>query len=229
MKLLFVVLALALTACAQVEQAAQQANVSVNKTIQYVEEVIEIKAPPHYTIVAFGDSLTEGPGVAINESYPAVLEQLLQERGYNVTVVNAGVSGETSSGARARIDTVLAQKPDIVIVETGVNDILQGMPAGETATNLNAIIDELQENNITVILAGMEAFGEYQGFSFQVQTMYPDIAAQQEVRFIPFFLKGVAGMQQYTLPDYVHPNAAGYRIIAEQNVLPEVEKALDKQ
>lgn len=234
MKALLPVLLLLLTACSQVDlEAAQElaAGIPQNATVEeIVEEAAEIIEPPKsWTIVAFGDSLTEGYGVAANESYPAVLEQLLQERGYEATVINEGVSGETSAGSRARIEDVLAHTPDMVILETGVNDILNGVPVEETAANLEAIVRELQENNITVILAGMEAFGEFQGYSIRVQTMYPDIAEAYGTPFIPFFLQGVAGVPEYNLPDYVHPNAAGYRVITEQNVLPVVEAVIEGQ
>lgn len=216
-----------LAGCAQLEPAAEQAAADIADEIEPLIE--EVTAPPRsWTIVAFGDSLTAGPGVASNETYPAVVQQLLRDRGHNATVYNDGVSGETSAGALQRVDHVISHAPDIVILETGVNDILGGSDA-QTANNLNAIIDELQANNITIILAGMEAFGEFGGYRIEVQTMYPDIAAAQDVHFIPFFLRGVAGQPEYTLPDMVHPNAAGYRVIAEQNVLPAVLEVIEGQ
>jgi acyl-CoA thioesterase I len=225
------VIVLLLAACTQtpteqtVQETVQQVQQEITTTIP---EEIPILPPEPTVIVAFGDSLTEGTGVSEEEAYPAQLEEMLKVDGYDVIVYNEGVSGELSGGAVQRIDTVLAHDPDIVILETGVNDILQGVPFEQTSTNINTIIDELQASNVTVILAGMEAYGSYQGYSIQIQTMYPRIAEEQNVPFIPFFLAGVAGVPELNLPDYVHPNAAGYRIIAEQNVKPIVEKEIEK-
>jgi acyl-CoA thioesterase I len=208
-----------------VEQIDTADTINTTEITAVVEELLP---PQPQTIVALGDSLTAGPGVAENETYPAQLQALLRERtGINHTVMNAGVGGELSAGTRARINNVLAQNPDIVIVETGVNDILQGVPTNTTIENLDAIISELQTNNVTVILAGMEAYGSYGGYTIQITTMYPSIAERHHVKLIPFFLAGVAGVPELNLPDHVHPNAAGYRIIAEQNVLPVVEEQLD--
>lgn len=181
------------------------------------------------TIVAVGDSLTAGLGVAEEMAYPAQLELKLKSAGYNYRVINAGVSGETSSGARARIEWVLSSlNPDIVILETGANDGLRGTDPKLLETNLDQVCALLKENNIQVLLAGMQMLPnlgpEYtQAFS----TIYPSIAQKHGVVFMPFFLKDVAGETDFNQPDRLHPTAQGYSRITD-NIYPYVIEVIEK-
>jgi len=179
-------------------------------------------------IVAMGDSLTAGYGLAMEESYPAQLERKLRAAGYPYQVINAGVSAETSSGALSRLEWVLTMKPDIVILETGANDGLRGIDPQLAEDNIRKILITLKEREITVVLAGMKMVrnlgpGYVEGFN----SIYPKLAKEQEVIFMPFFLEGVAMVSQYNQEDRIHPNAAGYAKIVE-NLLPYVVRAIEE-
>lgn len=179
-------------------------------------------------IVAMGDSLTAGLGLPESEAYPALLEQLLAERGHNYRVVNAGISGETSSGARSRIDWILKLEPRIIIVETGANDGLRGIDPELVEENIDHIIARFKQEGVTVILTGMQMVTNL-GASYvsSFNNLYPKLAAKHDVIFMPFFLKGVATEASLNQEDGIHPNAAGYEVIAA-NLLPFVEEAVGK-
>jgi acyl-CoA thioesterase-1 len=179
------------------------------------------------TIVALGDSLTAGYGLAEEEAWPALLERRLAAEGVRWRVVNAGISGETSSGALARVDWVLRQlKPDVVILETGPNDGLRGLELGLVRENLLAAVRRLQAGGATVVLAGMQMVrnlgDEYtRGFA----ALYPAVAAETGAILVPFLLEGVAAVPALNLPDGIHPNADGQRRILE-TVHPHVLRAI---
>lgn len=180
------------------------------------------------SIIAFGDSLTEGYGLDPEESYPAQLQQKLIAAGYGeYEVINAGVSGETSSGALARTDFIIDQRPDIVVFEIGGNDGLRGVDPALTRRNIDMILSKLTAADIAVLFAGMK-ITENLGREYveQFQSIYPELAAKHDVPFLPFFLEGVAGKQSLNLPDEIHPNAEGYRIIVEENIFPLLEVML---
>ena len=184
--------------------------------------------PPEGVIVAMGDSLTEGLGVPEADSYPSVLQQMLEERGVHWRVINAGISGETSSGARSRLDWVMKLKPDIVILETGANDALRGLPPENIFENIDAIVTELKARGVTVVLAGMKIhpnFGPEYGRNFA--DIYERVAHEHDIIRMPFFLEGVAGRSELNRADGLHPNAAGYREVARQ-VLPYVLDAIER-
>ncbi len=181
------------------------------------------------TIVALGDSLTAGYRLDENEAYPARLQELLAAGGEPWRVVNAGVSSETSSGALSRVEWVLESlSPDIVILETGANDGLRGIDVALARENIRAIVTRLQEERVTVLLAGMQMvknLGEDYGQAFAA--LYGEVAAETGVILIPFFLEGVAGDPSLNLADGIHPTAAGYRIVAG-NVYPYVREAIER-
>jgi acyl-CoA thioesterase I len=168
-------------------------------------------------IVAFGDSLTAGYGLASpKESYPALLQQMLDADGYRYEVVNAGVSGDTSAGGLRRLDWTLdAGEVRFVILELGANDFLRGQPVAETRKNLSAMIERSQARGARVLLAGMytttNAGGDYLR---QIDALFKSLAAEHRVTLIPFFLEGVAGKAELNLDDGVHPNAEGTRLVA---------------
>lgn len=178
-------------------------------------------------IVALGDSLTAGFGVDLSESYPALLEKKLQENGYQYTVVNAGVSGETSSGTLARVEWILSQNPEIVIVETGANDGLRGVAVNLLEENLRGIVEILHERNVAVLLAGMKMVWNLgPDYVSQFNKVYPTIADERDVELMPFFLEGVAMKSDLNSDDGLHPNSAGYMVIVE-NIYPYVVKVID--
>jgi len=183
--------------------------------------------PARGTIVAMGDSLTAGLGVAPDKSYPALVEKMLAEDGHDFRVVNAGISGETSSGARSRVDWILKLDPDIVIVETGANDGLRAIDTELIEENIDRIILKFKDEHVTVILAGMKMVTNLgPDYVSSFNEIYPRLAARHQVIFMPFFLDGVAAEPSLNQPDGIHPNSEGYRVIAT-NILPFVEQAIE--
>jgi acyl-CoA thioesterase-1 len=177
-------------------------------------------------IVALGDSLTAGYGVVANDSFTVRLEAALRDAGMNARVVNAGVSGDTTAGGLARLDWVLADAPDLVIVELGSNDALRGLDPAAMEANLDAILTSLAAKDIPAVLAGMLAppnLGRAYGEAFQA--VYPRLAKRHGVVFYPFFLDGVAAQPALNQPDGIHPNPAGVRVIVER-FTPYVLRAL---
>jgi acyl-CoA thioesterase-1 len=178
-------------------------------------------------IVAFGDSITAGYGIALSEAYPKLLEEMLLARGHGVVVVNSGVSGETTAGGLRRAEFVAMQKPDIVLVALGGNDVLRGIPPSNTKENLAQIIAIFQNKGIRVVLVGMyapENLGEV--YVREFNALYPDLARTYAVPLVPFLLEGVALDPALNQNDGIHPNQAGARIIAEQNMFPILEPML---
>lgn len=177
-------------------------------------------------ILAFGDSLTAGYGLDPGDGFAPRLEAALRARGYDVQVLNGGVSGDTTAGGLDRLDWALADKPDLAIVELGANDMLRGVDPAEVEKNLDAMLARLKARNIPVLLAGMVAapnLGHAYGEAFGA--IYPRLAQKYGVPLYPFFLDGVAGDTALALEDAMHPDAAGVRRIVE-GILPTVEKTL---
>lgn len=167
-------------------------------------------------ILAFGDSLTAGFGVAREESYPSRLQDLLKKEGYLYKVVNAGVSGDTTAGGRRRIDWLLKHKPEIVILELGANDGLRGLPLDEMESNLETIILTCKKNGADVLLAGMKIPPNYgEDYTSGFEQIFPRLAEKHKTGLIPFFLENVAGVQKLTRPDGIHPEAEGYAIVVK--------------
>ena len=179
-----------------------------------------------YKIVGLGDSLMAGFGLDAGQAFPEKLEKALREKGHDVVIVNAGVSGDTSSGGLSRLDWSVPDGTRFVILELGANDMLRGIGPDITEKNLDAMISRLKERNIAVLLAGMRAAPnlgpEYQaGFD----AIYPRLAEKHGVPLYPFFLDGVAADPGYLQADGMHPNPAGVDRIVER-LLPVVEKLL---
>ena len=178
------------------------------------------------TIVAVGDSLTAGLGVAEEFAYPALLEKKLAAAGFPYRVINAGVSGETSSGTLSRTSWILRMKPDIVILETGANDGLRGIDPSVVRKNIEDILQLLQEAHVTVILAGMEMVRSLgPEYTDAFRRVYPEASKRFRVPLIPFFLAGVAGRSKLNQADGIHPTAEGYKIVVE-TVYPYVVEAI---
>ena len=180
-------------------------------------------------LIAFGDSLTAGFGLAEPESYPYLLQQKLKADGYSYEVVNAGVSGDTSLGGLERADWVLGQEnAEIIILELGANDLLRGMPVDRMKSNLDRIIRKAKEKNIKVLLCGMLApptMGS--GYQRDYVNAFPDLADEHNVAFLPFLLEGIAIKRELNQADGIHPNAEGTRIMTE-NIYSAVKPLLVK-
>jgi acyl-CoA thioesterase I len=168
-------------------------------------------------IVALGDSLTAGLGVAADEAYPARLEARLAREGYAYRVVNAGVSGDTTAGGLRRVDWVLRAKPEIVIVALGANDGLRAQSPQAMRENLATIVRRLQAAGARVLLAGMRLPPNYGAeYTKEFQAVFPEVARSTGVAFMPFLLDGVAADPRLNQPDGIHPTAAGQQVIADR-------------
>lgn len=192
------------------------------------EPAVSATDKPQYsgTIVAVGDSLTAGYGVPETDAYPARLGRKLNEAGYKWRVVNAGISGETSTGALARIDWILKLQPDIVILETGANDGLRGHDPELTRRNIDRIVMALQAKNVVVVLAGMQMLTNMGSpYRDEFTAVYPRVAKERKLLLVPFFLDKVAGEENLNLSDGIHPNPQGYAIVTD-TLYPYVLQAI---
>ncbi|MFT3732619.1 MAG: arylesterase [Hyphomicrobium sp.] len=175
------------------------------------------------SIVAFGDSLTAGYGVKTSESFPAQLQMALEAKGHKVTITNAGVSGDTTSGGLERLDWALDPKPDAVILELGANDALRGLDPKIPRTNLEKMLDDLKAKGIPVLLTGMKAPNNWGAdYTKNFDAIFPDLAKKYDVPLYPFFLEGVALDPSFTQPDGLHPTGKGVAEIVKR-ILPDVE------
>lgn len=168
------------------------------------------------TVVFLGDSLTAGLGLAKRDSYPALIEARIRAAGLGWRVVNAGVSGDTSAGARARLDWVFKDRPALLFICIGSNDGLRGLPVKELEANLRAILARAKQERCRVVLAGAmlpENYGAEYREAFRA--VFPRVAKAAQVRFLPFLLEGVALRPELNQEDGIHPNAAGARRIAD--------------
>ncbi len=182
------------------------------------------------TILCFGNSITAGYDIDPEYAYPAVLEEKLHKEGYKVEVINAGSSGETSAGGLERINWILRQPIDVFILELGGNDGLRGLPLDQTKKNLQSIIEQVKTKypEARVVIAGMMVppnMGERYGNEFI--KIYPELARKNNASLIPFLLEGVGGDPKLNMPDGIHPNASGHKILAE-NVLKVIKPLLKK-
>lgn len=169
------------------------------------------------TVVAFGDSLTAGYGLAPEDTFPVRLERALRARGIRARVVNAGLSGDTTAGGRERLEWSLAGKPALMIVQLGGNDALRGIEPALTRANLDAIIGRIRAAGVAVVLAGMRAppnMGDR--YAREFNAIFGDLARGHGVTLYPFFLEGVAARPEYSQEDGIHPNRRGVEIIVER-------------
>jgi acyl-CoA thioesterase I len=180
-------------------------------------------------VLAFGDSLYAGYGLDQGESFPAVLERMLDERGMAARIVNAGVSGDTTAGGLRRLAFTLDgldRKPDLAIVGLGANDMLRGIDPAETRRNLRAIVEELKRRDIPVMLTGMVASRSLGAdYVRRFDAIYPEIAREFGAELDPFFMEDVITDRSLLLEDGLHPNAEGIRVIARR-LAPKVAEEL---
>lgn len=188
-------------------------------------------APPAaeaHTVLFLGTSLTAGYGLPTEQSFPARIQEKVDSAGLPFRVVNAGVSGETSAGARRRIDWLLRQPFDVLVLETGANDMLRGADLDSTRANIQAIIDRVRDErpNAQIVLAGMMAPPNLgREYANRFRDMYPALATENDVTLVPFLLAGVGGVPELNQRDGIHPNAQGQAIVAE-NVWTVLEPEL---
>ena len=221
--IIFLLAAAAIFSGCAASSAEQQSNQS------FTQSPPPIIASGKPKIIAFGDSLTAGFGLAEKESYPYLLQQKLNADGYDYEVVNAGVSGETSLGGLERVDWVLEQENvKILILELGANDLLRGLPVAKMKTNLETMIKKAQAKNVKVLLCGMLA-PPTMGAQYQREYVntFPDLASQYKVDFLPFLLENIALNKDLNQGDGIHPNAKG-EIIMTDNVYKALEPLLSK-
>lgn len=179
-------------------------------------------------VIFLGDSLTAGLGLAENQAYPALLDRKLDEAGNPIRVLNAGVSGDTTAGGLSRLDWLLSQKPDVLVVGLGANDGLRALPVEETEKNLREIVRRAKAAGARVLLLGMQIPPNYgPEYATAFADMYPRIAEDLDVPLVPFLLDKVGGVRELNLQDGIHPNVQGQEILAE-NVLPYLEELVEK-
>lgn len=179
-----------------------------------------------FRIVGFGDSLMAGYNLGPNEGFPQKLEAALKARGHDVTVANAGVSGDTTAGGLSRLDWSVPEGTDLVILELGANDMLRGLSVEAAERNLDAMMSSLSKRGIQIVLAGMLAAPNLgQDYVEAFNGMYPKLAQKYDVPLIPFFLDGVAANPKLQLDDGLHPNPAGVDRMVE-GALPVIEPLL---
>ena len=180
------------------------------------------------TIVFFGNSLTAGYGLSPEQAFPANKKKKIDSVGLPYNVINAGVSGETSSGGKTRIDWILREPVDIFILELGANDGLRGTQLSETKKNLQDIIDKVKAKypETKLVFAGMEIPPNMgQAYTTEFRNIYIELAAKNKMTLIPFLLEGVGGEPELNQSDGIHPTAEGHLIVAE-NVWKQLEKLL---
>ena len=179
-----------------------------------------------YQIVGFGDSLMAGYGLQPGEAFPEKLQAALKAKGHDTAIVNAGVSGDTSSGGLSRLDWSVPDGTKLVILELGANDMLRGIAPDVTLTNLDQMIARLKERNIAILLVGMRAAPNLgKDYQAQFDAIFPDLAKKHGLPLLPFFLEGVAANPALQLEDGMHPNAAGVDRMV-QEALPVIEPLL---
>ena len=179
-------------------------------------------------IVAFGDSLFAGYGLRPSQSFPTQLQKALKERGHNVVVDNAGVSGDTSAAGLARIAWAIGDDADAVIVEFGANDALRGIDPKVTRENMQKIVAKLNAKRIPTLLTGMRSPANWgENYSEEFDAIFPDLAKEHALLFYPFFLDGVIFDSKLNQQDGIHPNAKGVAAIVK-SILPQVEELIGK-
>jgi acyl-CoA thioesterase-1 len=189
--------------------------------------LISLKPAPK-VILFYGDSLTAGYGLSPEEAFPALVEKKLNKSDKVATVVNAGLSGETSAGGLTRLNWVIRQPIDIFVLELGANDGLRGLPLEQTRKNLQQIIDRVKAKypGVKIVIAGMMVPPNMgPEYTAKFRKIFPELASKNNATLIPFLLQDVAGNEKLNLGDGIHPNPEGHRIVAE-NVAKVIEPLL---
>lgn len=225
LRVLIISAALAAVSCSSGEPAAARESGSSSSAVA-AAPTVETRRP---RIVFLGDSLTAGYGLDIDEAVPSLVQKQLETEGYNYEVVNAGVSGDTSAGGLRRLEWSLDGDVRILVLELGANDGLRGLPVAEMKQNLRTIIRTARMRGIDVLLTGMEAPPNYgQAYTSEFRRVFRDLAAEEKVAFMPFYLYQVAGVPALNIADGMHPNPAGARIV-ETNLWRSLKPLLEKR
>jgi len=214
-----------LFSCADTPKKNSEVKISGSANTE-VEEVIE---GTEKVILFFGDSLTAGYGLELEEAFPALIQNRLDSLGLSYTTLNSGLSGETTAGGLNRLNWVLNQKVDVFVLELGANDGLRGIPLDQTSSNLQAIIDLVKKKNseTKIILAGMQIPPNMgPEYTKEFRKIFPDLATKNNIPLIPFLLENVAGISELNLEDGIHPTAEGHQLVMENiwEVLAQVVK-----
>jgi acyl-CoA thioesterase I len=179
---------------------------------------VGVAAPSQRIVLFLGDSITAGYGLELSQAYPALIQQRINQEGLNFKVINAGQSGDTSAGGLARMDWLLKNKIDVLVLELGGNDGLRGLPVENIRKNLQAIIDRARKQypQIKIVIGGMKMPPNMGGqYSREFEAMFAALAKKNNATLIPFILEGVSGVRQMNLPDGIHPTAGGHEIVAK--------------
>lgn len=193
-----------------------------------IGNMVTVASAKTLKIVVLGDSLVAGYGLAPGEDFPTQLGKLLAKNGSDVEIINAGVSGDTSSGGLARLDWSVPQDADGVILELGANDALRGIPPELTRKQLETIIISLKARGVSILLAGMMAPPNLgQNYAEAFNAIFPQLAAKHDLVFYPFFLQEVAAVPELNLPDGIHPTSKGIEIIANR-FLPTAQMFIER-
>lgn len=200
----------------------------VARALLFILGLIIFQSPGTKVILFYGDSLTAGYGLPVKDAFPAKVEEGLKQKGKNIKVINAGVSGETSAGGLSRIDWILQKPIDVFVLELGANDGLRGLPVESTRKNLQAIVDKVKAKypKAKIVVAGMMVppnMGAAYTTSFK--KIFPELATKNNAVLIPFLLQDVAGNEKLNQSDRIHPNAEGHKIVA-RNVIQVLDKIL---
>ena len=199
------------------------------QTDQEVTRLPVLAIADNAPLVTFlGDSICAGLFLDAKEAFPAILQRQLFESGQAFRLVNAGVSGDTSAGCLSRVDWLLNQAPDILVLETGFNDGMRGLPTAQLETNLKGIIEKAQAAEVPVLLLGVRippSFGE--SYAEDIASIYPRLAEAYQLPYVPFFMHDVGGIPELNMPDGMHPTAAGHEKLAD-NVAPELSALLER-
>ena len=223
LKFCYLSLILMLLSCGAKEDKKNE----IDQTAKEVKVQREIKTAEK-TILFFGNSLTAGMGLEVEQAFPALIQNKLDSLSDGFSVINAGLSGETTASGKNRLSWVLNQKIDIFILELGANDGLRGIPLSETRSNLQEMIDAVRSHNpdVKILLAGMQIPPNMgQDYTNEFKMIFPELAEENKVSLIPFLLKDVAGIPELNQQDGIHPTAKGQQIVAD-NVWEIIEAIL---
>ena len=227
LRVLIVCAALAAAACSSSESAP--ARESTPRPLSDAPARAPAPASTRPRIVFLGDSLTAGYGLELEQSVPSLVQKHLDAEGYKYQVVNAGVSGDTSAGGLRRLEWSLDGEVRILVVELGANDGLRGLPVADMKRNLKTIVQTASKRGIDVLLTGMEAPPNYgAAYTSEFRRAFRDLASEERVAFMPFYLYEVAGIPTLNIADGIHPNPAGARIV-EANLWRSLKPLVEKR